>query len=66
MEITIKLRDAYGRTLIDPVCAKAKILANIAGTSTLTLETVKNAAELGFKVVVMDGHKPEWLRNIDA
>lgn len=50
--ITVRIRGVYGNELIYPVCDKAKILANIAGTKTLTRQTLAYASQLGFDVHV--------------
>ena len=49
-EITILRKDQYGRWVYHPVCDKAKVFANIAGTKTVTLETVRRIKELGYKI----------------
>jgi capsid protein len=49
-EITILRKDQYGRPVYYPVCDKAKMFANIAGTKTITSETVRHIKVLGYKI----------------
>lgn len=48
MILEIKIKDVYGNQTLYPVNEKARILAKIAGTKTLTKETVALAKQLGF------------------
>ena len=50
MNITIKVREVYGQWRAYPVCEKAKALARLAGTKTLTEEAIKEAKLLGFSI----------------
>ena len=52
MEITVKLKNVYGQDLVYPVCSKAKVFAQIAGTTTLTPETLSKITLLGYGVNV--------------
>lgn len=52
--IQIKIKSVYGNEMIYPVCAKAKALAAIAGTRTLTRNTLVQAERLGFTITVLD------------
>lgn len=49
MKITIQLRSVYGRTKAYPVCDHAKAFASIAGTSVLTINTLRNIDALGYR-----------------
>jgi hypothetical protein len=49
MEITLLRKDQYGKAVYYPICDKAKVFANIAGTKTLTADTVRRIKELGYK-----------------
>jgi len=49
-EITIEIKDSYGRQVFYPVCRDAKLFAALAGTKTLTRETIRNIMQLGYKV----------------
>jgi hypothetical protein len=59
MEITIKLRDAYGRTLIDPVCDKAKIFAEMVNKKTLTPSDLQSIEKLGYRIN-HQGNSKSW------
>lgn len=52
MQITIQARDQYGQTVFHPVCEKSKLIAAIAGTKTLTHNTLKHVKSLGYIVAV--------------
>ena len=47
MTYKVKTKNVYGTDKIYPVCDKAKALASIAGTTTITDRTVMYAAHLG-------------------
>ena len=51
MEIKVKLKNVYGQDLVYPVCSKAKVFAQIAGTTTLTPETLSKIMFLGYEVI---------------
>ena len=48
----VEAREVYGVTKFYPVCEKACIFARIAGTTTLTKETIKLIKELDYAVVI--------------
>lgn len=50
--IEVEMRDVYGVTKFYPVCAKACIFARIAGTVTLTKETIKQIKLLDYAVII--------------
>lgn len=52
MNITVEIKNVYGNTTIYPVCAKAKLFADIAGTKTLTFAAIHKIKFLGFEVIV--------------
>lgn len=52
MNITVEIKNVYGNNTVYPVCNTAKIFADIAGTKTLTFETIQSIKALGFKVIV--------------
>jgi hypothetical protein len=49
-EITIQVRDVYGTVKYYPMCARAKLLAGIAGTVTLTPQVLEKIRSLGFTI----------------
>jgi hypothetical protein len=52
MIITVTIRDQYGAQVIHPVCEKAKTLAALARTKTLTHEAIKHIKALGYQINV--------------
>ena len=52
MNITVEIREVYGQSKIYPVCDKAKIFADIAGTTTLLPQDIQRIQVLGFEVLV--------------
>lgn len=53
--IQVKLKNVYGKTLIYPVCPNAKRFAQLANTTTLTVESLRIIEKLGFDLVATDG-----------
>ena len=51
MEIKVKLKNVYGQDLVYPACSKSKLFAEIAGTTTLTPETLSKIMFLGYEVI---------------
>ena len=62
MQISIKIRHCYGRDIIDPVCDKAKLFAEIAGTKTLTADSIYKIKALGVRLNIVAGEPPEFMR----
>jgi hypothetical protein len=50
MNITVEVRDVYGQTVFYPMCDKAKLFAQIAGTKTVTPDTLHKIEALGYSV----------------
>jgi len=50
--ITIEIKDVYGQPKVYPVCDKAQIFADIAGTKTLLPPDIKRIQMLGYEVKV--------------
>ena len=50
-EIKVKVKNVYGQDLVYPICPKAKIFAQIAGTITITPETLSKIMLLGYDVI---------------
>ena len=44
----VKIKDQYGNYAVHPDCETSRFLARIAGTKTLTLNTIKYAKQLGY------------------
>lgn len=51
-KITVSILNVYGQDKIYPVCDAAKTFANIAGTKTLTRETIALVQKLGYEITV--------------
>ena len=49
MQLTILTKTNYGTMTYYPACEKSKLLAEIAGTKTLTVDTLKKAYALGYR-----------------
>ena len=52
MNITVEIKSVYGNRSIYPVCAKSKILADIAGTKTFTSRALDSIKALGYSITV--------------
>ena len=52
MTITISVKNSYGNTLYYPECDVSYIFSRIAGTKTLTQETIKLIKALGYAINV--------------
>ena len=52
MNITVEIRDVYGQPKVYPVCDKAQMFAQIAGTTTLLPQDIQRIQILGFEVLV--------------
>tara|TARA_R110000744_G_scaffold153576_1_gene267992 strand:- start:1843 stop:2055 length:213 start_codon:yes stop_codon:yes gene_type:complete len=46
--LTVEYKNVYGNELVYPVNAKAKAIARLAGSKTLTPQAIQIAKELGF------------------
>ena len=52
MTITVEIREVYGEQKVYPICDKAQLFANIAGTKTLTHHTLIQVEQLGYLIQV--------------
>lgn len=52
MNITVEIRDVYGQSRVYPVCDKAKLFADIAGTTTILPRDIQRIQELGYEILV--------------
>lgn len=50
MQITVRVKDVYGKRVVYPVCEKAKLFALIANTTTLTPATIGAIHLLGYTI----------------
>jgi hypothetical protein len=53
LTIQVSIRAQYGAQTVVPECAKAKLFAQIAGTKTLTPQTIRDIKALGYTVQVV-------------
>lgn len=51
-EITVEVKDVYGKQTVYPVCQQAQIFAAIAGTKTLTPAVIKQIKAFGYAIKV--------------
>jgi hypothetical protein len=56
-EITIEIKNVYGEDKAYPVCDKAKLFTEIAGTRTLRPADLNYIQQLGYKITVK---QQEW------
>jgi len=52
MRITVRIKNNYGQDVIYPVCGNADKFAWIAGTKTLTADTIRLIKSLGYEIDV--------------
>jgi len=50
MHLEVEIRTVYGKSLYYPINDKAQMLAHIAGTETLTAQTLKLAKDMGMTI----------------
>ncbi len=62
MEIKIKVRSVYGVNKVYPICEKAQLFAKIAGTTTLTVPTLKSILDLDYHIQEING--ADWINAI--
>ena len=51
--IEVRVKDVYGNQMIYPVCDAAKVFAAIAGTKTLTQQTLLLIKQLGYDIDIV-------------
>ena len=52
MNITVRVTNNFGNRAIYPVCNDAQTFAELAGTKTLTDETIRLVKDLGYEVQI--------------
>ena len=52
LQITVEIKDVYGKQVVYPVCPAAKAFAAIAATTTLTVNAIKGIKALGYAITV--------------
>jgi hypothetical protein len=65
MKIFINVKSSYGQCRFYPGCEKSWALADIAGTKTLTENTLKQAKRLGFEIVYKQDPLEKILDKLD-
>ena len=50
MHLEVEIRTVYGKPLYYPINDKAQMLSHIAGTETLTAQTLKLAKDMGMTI----------------
>lgn len=60
--VEVLVKDQYGRLAYHPTNKEAQTFADIAGTKTLTFDTLKRIAALGFSVRYVRDQLPEELK----
>ncbi len=48
--ITVEIKNVYGKQTIYPICDNALVFASIAGTKTLTIDTISKIKALGYTI----------------
>lgn len=51
--IQVRIKNVYGTDKVYPVCDKAMLFAGIAGTATLTDDTIRSIKTLGYIIKVV-------------
>lgn len=49
--VIVEFKSVYGNTLVYPICDKAKAVASLLGTKTLTQPAIEIFKVLGYEVV---------------
>ena len=52
MNITVRIANNFGNRAVYPVCSDAQTFAELAGTKTLTDETLRLVKDLGYEVQI--------------
>ena len=51
-KIKVRIKDVYGNQMVYPVCNAALCFAAIAGTKTLTQDTLRLITKLGYDITI--------------
>ena len=57
-ELTVQIKSIYGEDKVYPICKDSRTFANIAGTKTLTQETIAYIKKLGYLFIIEPITKP--------
>jgi hypothetical protein len=47
IKVIVEIKNVYGKELVYPICENAKLFAKIAGSKTLSGDTIKHMKSLG-------------------
>jgi hypothetical protein len=64
-KVQITIKSVYGRETIYPVCKLAQGFARIAGTKTLTEDTVRTIVGMGFQIEYVDAFSLKYAATDD-
>lgn len=53
-QIKIEFRSVYGETKAYPICQDAQTFAGLAGTKTLTRNSIRGILALGYTIIELD------------
>ena len=54
MKITIRIEKNYGIETAYPACDQSRLLAKLAGTKTLTRNTLRDIEQLGYQIEIVE------------
>lgn len=54
-QLIIQPKQQYGQEVLIPICETASLLCQVAGTKTMTRQTLKLVKELGYEIKI---HQP--------
>lgn len=52
IQLTVRIKNVYGKPLVYPVCEQSKLLAKLADKITFTTEDIKIIEQLGYEFKV--------------
>lgn len=52
LHIQVEIKNVYGEERIYPVCEQAKLFSELAGTKTLTRQSIATIKKLGYTIIV--------------
>jgi hypothetical protein len=59
MKLQVIIKNVYGNELIYPACEKAKLLAALANSKTITLQALTTIKKLAYTVEVVSAFQKE-------
>ena len=54
MKIAVKVKNIYGNEVIYPACPQSALLAELAGTKTLTTQAIALIKKMGYEIEVFN------------